>query len=239
MRNLKPVNRSTLGEQVALQIIQLIAKRKWPPGYRIPSEADLCATLQVGRSTIREALRSLAFVGIIRIVNGGGSYVSDERSDLIHHVFNQGLLSSEVDIRNLTEVRVSLECQSASLCAERRTDGNLESLNDLVKSMELSAREKAEDFLSLDLEFHMTIAEASQNILLSKMLSTIRDLLIEYISKSQQLRGARKRAAREHQLILDAIKNQDSQRASEFMRQHLEKFFHEFVLLETSRKSAG
>ena len=70
---LKPVSRTTLSEQVALQLAAEVAAKRWQPGDKLPSEAELCRAFNVGRSTLREALKSLAFVGIIRMRAGGGS----------------------------------------------------------------------------------------------------------------------------------------------------------------------
>src|SRR5512132_3634253 len=82
MSNLKPVSRVTLGEQVAAQLADQIAEGRWQVGEKLPSESELCATLGIGRSTLREALKSLAFVGMIRMRPGEGTYVTGGSSYL-------------------------------------------------------------------------------------------------------------------------------------------------------------
>jgi GntR family transcriptional repressor for pyruvate dehydrogenase complex len=77
---LKPVSRTTLSEQVAMQLASELQAKRWQPGEKLPSEAQLCEVFNVGRSTLREALKSLAFIGMIRMRAGGGSYVADQRS---------------------------------------------------------------------------------------------------------------------------------------------------------------
>jgi len=68
---LKPVSHTTLSEQVALQLATELAAKRWQPGDNLPSEAELCRAFNVGRSTVREALRSLAIIGMIRTRAGG------------------------------------------------------------------------------------------------------------------------------------------------------------------------
>ena len=83
MPGLKPVSRVTLSEQVASQIAEQIAHGRWQPGDRLPSETELCATLKIGRSTLREALKSLAFVGLVQMRPGEGTYVLDGTERLV------------------------------------------------------------------------------------------------------------------------------------------------------------
>ena len=66
MSTLRPVSRVTLAEQVATQISDQISEGRWKPGEKLPTEAELCNALRIGRSTLREALKSLAFVAWFR-----------------------------------------------------------------------------------------------------------------------------------------------------------------------------
>ena len=73
LNSLDPLPRATLSEQVAKQLAARITAGDWKPGEKLPSEAELCKALGVGRSSLREALTSLAFIGLIRVRAGGGS----------------------------------------------------------------------------------------------------------------------------------------------------------------------
>src|SRR5450755_2788750 len=108
--SLKPVSRTTLSEQVALQLASELKAKRWKPGEKLPSEAELCKVFHVGRSTLREALKSLSFVGMIRMRAGGGSYVSEQRSRYMDGPFlAKGALNTEEDINDLCEARLLLE----------------------------------------------------------------------------------------------------------------------------------
>src|SRR5947207_4416695 len=121
MSGLRAVVRTSLGEQVALQLADLIAERRWAPGQRLPPEAELCQVLNVGRSTLREALKSLAFIGMVRMRAGDGTYVAEESRGLLHRLLAKGLLKSQKDLEDVCETRLLLETELAALAAERRT----------------------------------------------------------------------------------------------------------------------
>jgi len=80
LNGLDPLPRATLSEQVAKQLAARITAGDWQPGEKLPSEAELCKAFHVGRSSLREALTSLAFIGLIRVRAGGGSYVAEQPS---------------------------------------------------------------------------------------------------------------------------------------------------------------
>jgi DNA-binding FadR family transcriptional regulator len=136
MDALKPVSRTTLSEQVAMQLASELTGGRWKPGEKLPSEAELCKAFNVGRSTLREALKSLAFIGLIRMRAGGGSYVSEQPSKYLDGpLFAKGVLNTEKDITDLSDARILLETEVAGLCAQRATDQDLAALHDILKQM--------------------------------------------------------------------------------------------------------
>ena len=90
MSTLRPVSRVTLAEQVATQISDQISEGRWKPGEKLPTEAELCNALRIGRSTLREALKSLAFVGMVQMRPGEGTYVIEESRLLIDRIMARG-----------------------------------------------------------------------------------------------------------------------------------------------------
>src|SRR5687767_8081545 len=81
--HLKPLTRGTLPQEIVSAIANLILKRVWKPGERIPSEKELAARFNVGRSTIREAIKSLVILGVIDARPGDGSFIRQGTSDLL------------------------------------------------------------------------------------------------------------------------------------------------------------
>src|SRR5438270_13326924 len=121
MAELKAVARATLSEQVALQLVEMISENRWKPSEKLPPELELCQTLNVGRSTLREALKSLAFIGMVRMRPGDGTYVAEPARGLLDRIFAKGLLKSEKDLSDVCETRLILETELAALAAERGT----------------------------------------------------------------------------------------------------------------------
>ncbi|MGH9436609.1 MAG: FadR/GntR family transcriptional regulator [Terriglobia bacterium] len=231
MTQLKPVVRVNLSEQVAMQIASRISSGRWKDGDRLPSEAELCKTLHVGRSTLREALRSLAFVGMVRMKAGEGTYVSHAPTKLLESIFAHGMLATEQAVTDLCETRVLLETELVALCAQKASRTELERLETLVGEMGLAAGGPEDNCLKLDLEFHLQIAAASKNEVMAQLLRTIRQLLEEYIVKSLQLTNAQQLAYEGHMKIVEALKARDSRRARVVMREHLRLFQRGYKLI--------
>jgi DNA-binding FadR family transcriptional regulator len=118
---LRAVERVTLGEQVALQLAEMIAERRWKTGEKLPPEMELCAALNVGRSTLREGLKSLAFIGMVRMRAGDGTYVAEPARGLLDRILAKGLLKTEKDLADVCETRMILEIELAGLAAEPAT----------------------------------------------------------------------------------------------------------------------
>src|SRR5690606_4300426 len=122
---------------------QRIRKGDWLPGTRLPSITKLAQEMEVSTGSVREALRSLQSIGMVRIEHGRGVFVTDSAlaSNLSRHFqdMNIGLVIA------LAEARRILEPELAALAAERGTDSELELIEYLAKQMEHKAREK-QDF---------------------------------------------------------------------------------------------
>ena len=229
--SLKPVSRTTLGELVARQLVDMITAGRWKAGEKLPSEAELCRALNIGRSTLREALKSLAFLGMVRMRAGEGTYVADGPSTFFERVLTTGFLTTDKQISDLCETRIALEGELVALCAQRAPDGDVERLKAIVIQMDHCL--DSEVFTDLDLEFHMAIASASQNQVLDHMLRTIRSLLREWIIKSQQTPGSQQTANEQHAAILEAVVRRSPSRARSAMTSHLQTFQRGYALMRT------
>jgi GntR family transcriptional repressor for pyruvate dehydrogenase complex len=236
---LKAVARVTLGEQVALQLAEMIAEKHWQAGERLPPEMELCEVLNVGRSTLREALKSLAFIGMVRMRPGDGTYVSDLSNRLLDRILAKGLLKTEKDLADVCETRMILETEGAAIAAERATEEHLAQLKELVGRGREILKTDRPSFSNVDLDFHIAIANASRNRLLPRLLTDIRGILAEWITKSQELPGLRENAQEQHEGILRCIANRDPAAAREEMRTHLETFQRAYTLLGRISHASG
>lgn len=224
METLKPLARANLSERVAIEIMQKILTSHWKEGQKLPSEAELCKAFQIGRSTLREALKSLAFVGVVQGRHGEGTYVVGGPTKFVNRMLAHGLLNADNDIDNIYEARIALETELAALCAERRTTDDLQNLERLIKEMRGPLPGGNEQFLNLDITFHLSIAAGAKNPILNQLLETIRNLLREFITGSLQIPRSREVACKEHTAIVRAIRQRNPRKASTAMRHHLQTF---------------
>lgn len=231
MRTLKAVSRTTLGEQVALQLAELIVEAQWPPGKKLPPEMALCQSLNVGRSTLREALKSLAFIGMLRMRAGDGTYVAEGCGRLLDRVMAKGLLKTEKDLTDVCETRVLLETELAALAATRATAQDRKRLQAIGAELQASLKGQGKPYIELDVEFHLAIADASHNGVLRRLLMDIRELLTDWIRKSQEFPGGLESAQQHHSRILRSILAGNAENARKEMRQHIETFQKAYKLL--------
>jgi GntR family transcriptional repressor for pyruvate dehydrogenase complex len=239
MSTLKPVSRVTLGEQVASQLADQITQGRWQVGDKLPSESELCLRLGIGRSTLREALKSLAFIGMIRMRPGEGTYVAGGSANLSERLLARGSLKTEKQFDDVGEARQILETELVALAAVRAQPADLERMESIVAEMGRSLETRdGTPYALLDVEFHLAIARASRNSILLDLLSAIRGILQEWIIKSQELPGVKENAQVHHAKILGALKQRNPERARRLMRAHLQTCEKAFTLLDRVSKTS-
>src|ERR1700742_5275660 len=116
---IRPLSRATLPQESVKALTDLIMKRVWKPGDMIPSEKELEIRFQVGRSTIREAVKSLVVLGVLEARAGEGSFVREATSELLSGAFRWGLLLGERNLDDLVDVRVLVEVECTRRAGEQ------------------------------------------------------------------------------------------------------------------------
>jgi len=232
IQKLKPVSRVTLGEQVAAQIAEQISEGVWKPGDRLPAEGELCGIMRIGRSTLREALKSLAYVGLVQMRPGEGTYVLDSTQMLVDRIRAGGILKTEKELEDVSEARLIMETELAAMAAERHEPSDLEKLEEILKEMKRCVNDAGGEYAELDVEFHLAIAKSSKNQLLYELLVPIRNVLQDFIAKSQALPGIKQNAHEHHARIVAALRQRNPEKARREMRAHLQTCEKAFTLLE-------
>ena len=114
------MTRATLPQEIVASIADLIMARVWKPGDRIPPEKELAARFHVGRSTIREAVKSLVILGVIEARAGDGSHIRGGTSDLLSGAFQWGMMLTEQNLGDLVDIRILIEVECAGRAAAAR-----------------------------------------------------------------------------------------------------------------------
>jgi GntR family transcriptional regulator, transcriptional repressor for pyruvate dehydrogenase complex len=206
--------------RIAGELERAILAGEFSPGDRLPSEREISARSRVSRSVVREAIGRLSGLGLVRSVRGSGTRVEAPDGRLVTVGYRQLIDRADVPLENLAEVRLPLETAIAALAARTRDDEHLARL-DAAQTVLGDDGRSLEEQVEADLEFHATLAEATGNQLFQLILAPIRRLLIESRRRTIAGRGSDV-AHRQHQIILDAVRAQDSPRAAESMRDHIE-----------------
>src|SRR6476469_2918207 len=156
------VTRDALPDQIAGRLIALIVEKQLKAGDRLPPERELAVTMGVSRSSLREALRALAMLGVTEMRHGDGTYLTSLEPDALMRPVGLVLSLSDAGLAELFEARKLVEPGLAALAAERIEPGAAE---ELVRCAGTSpeALEDAEAFMWNDIELHGRIARAADN----------------------------------------------------------------------------
>ena len=220
---MRPIHRTSVSDEIVAQLTDLIARNVLKPGDRLPPERELCKRFGVGRSSLREALRSLAVMGVLDGRVGEGTFVCDN-SQYLEKALQWGFALDGKKIQDLAETRMMLESQNAQLAAGRATSEDLAAITAALEGMK-RALDIWERFLECDLQFHLLVAQATHNSLLYNLLETTRSHLQAWIEGSLSeptLAGHRaKLSLGEHDRILVALKARDADGARRAMGDHI------------------
>ncbi|MCI3921575.1 FCD domain-containing protein [Paenibacillus sp. TRM 82003] len=204
-------------ETVYDEIRRRIEERAWKPGDRIPTIEEIAGELQVGVSSVREAVRILHKQKILTVEQGRGTFVSDRIPENAHPYVEALERGSW---RELTEARLVIEPELAAMAARKATP---EEARRIVEAAERMRRkvERGEPFLKEDLAFHELVAQASQNEVLVQMVRGVAYRLLDSRRRTMRLPGMDEKAASYHHLIAMAIEGRNESQARELMRLHL------------------
>lgn len=219
---LRPVNvvrNDPASTEVARALLDYILSGHIGPGEKLPSERALSESLGVGRSIVREGIKSLGLLGLVEFRHGGGTYLRSSESELLPKVIEWGLLLGEQRIVDLIEARKYLEVIVAELAAERRTDDQLASIEAAMAAMNDS--KTTAEFVDADVAFHLAVASAANNSALTNMHSSVASLLRVWIHRNMEAAPSFEPSRGEHIPILDAIRRQDPVAAAESARTHM------------------
>jgi GntR family transcriptional regulator, transcriptional repressor for pyruvate dehydrogenase complex len=207
-----PLARLSAAEAVFNAIRQDIESGVVPVGSKLSSEATLSQQYGVSRSVIREALRSCTALGLTVTKTGKGTFVVADK------VAND-LTLGQYSARDLTEARPHIEVPAAGLAAERRSDGELETLRHIVAAM--ATETDPESWVALDSSFHAAIARASGNKVFASVVADIREALAHQSETLNMVADRQHASDIEHQDILAAIEAGSPEAASKAMAHHL------------------
>ncbi|MGH2512297.1 MAG: FadR/GntR family transcriptional regulator [Candidatus Limnocylindrales bacterium] len=166
--------RNASPEEIARLLTAYVTTGDLRPGARIPSERRLAEELGVGRTVVREALKSLALVGLIESRHGDGTYVADSTPESFSRAVEWRLVAWGGERGDVAEAIAVLEADLAALAAERRTEADLAELDEqLAAEITGSVSDLARSQVA-HRAFQATLAVAAGNVTLASVLEALR-----------------------------------------------------------------
>jgi len=216
----EPIKSTRIYEEIVRQIKSMIAEGRLKSGDQLPPERDLAEKFLVSRTSVREALRALESLGLIEIRPGEGTFVHEVSVESLIQPLALVMASGREAIGELFEARRLLEPIIAGLAATRAT-------RDEVQEMERILEEQAKEIgrgrtgLAQDAQFHAALGAAAHNRAITRVLSTLIDLLAQSREESLSTPGRPERSHQDHQRVLAAIARRDEAGARQAMLDHL------------------
>ena len=208
------------------QIIDNIQSGKLKEGEALPAERVMAETMGVSRPVLREALRSLELLGIIKSVPGGGNYIADDMDKWLIGPLSILFRLNNGYVRQNHQLRTALEKESALLAARKCTP--LDSAELLRILNEIEACDDDVERGKLDKELHGKIAKIADNPMIYSVLAAADQLTEntiagarEYIMKKKNINVALD-ADEQHRHIVEAIINNDEELAERCMAEHMD-----------------
>jgi GntR family transcriptional repressor for pyruvate dehydrogenase complex len=171
-----------LSQNIVNQIRRAIFNGFLKPGDKLPSEKELTDNFGVSKGSLREALRSLEVLGLVEIRQGaqGGAFVTEVKAEKAKEDFSNFFIFRNLSLKNLFDVRLILESHIAENAASHITDEDLRRLDQILQeTREALEKDLPLNFREKEIDFHLIIANATQNPLLTFLLDFVESLLLD------------------------------------------------------------
>lgn len=208
-----------LPERAADQVISMIVDGTFKPGDKLPGEYDLAQRLNVGRSTVREAIKSLVSQNILEVRRGNGTFVKEHTGvadDPLGFRFAPDKLKLGLD---LCEIRLMIEPDIAAIAAQKATEQEMDQMQEACDQVKSMIR-RGENHMKCDVEFHTMLARCTRNSVIYTLIPIINQAIPYFINITK--RELVEQTIETHQQVLDAVRARDGHAAAEAMRRHLE-----------------
>ena len=212
----KPITSRKAPHLIITQIRSAILQGKIAPGEKLPSSSELMKKFSVSKATLREALRTLEYLGLIDIRKGakGGIYACEVDSKISRDNLINFFHFQSVSVQHLSEVRKILEPYAAKVAAKTISAEDIEELNKIIQRCEAALAKGQNNKINNDLvNFHRLIAQCTGNPVLIFILTFVEDLLQDTKDILRPKGRFFQTVVEAHKRIVDALANRDGERA--------------------------
>lgn len=212
-------DKGILSEKVADDIRKMILEKELEPGDKLPNEIEMTDILNVGRSTLREAIKILVSTNVLEVKRGRGTFVSK----------NPGVLKDPLGVTfmqetnlliHFFEMRLIIEPQIAQLAAIRATEEDIKKIKKAYEQVKLDIKNNTDHTLS-DIEFHNAIAKSTHNPIIDRIVPIINDGIKGGYAKTKDIPESGEVVLIHHKKIFEAIKDKNDIVAKDSMKEHI------------------
>lgn len=216
----RPLNRESVTSSIINRLTDLLISGELKPGDKLPSEMELAQQLGVGRNSVREAIKMLSYLGVIEIRRGIGTFVANSMPTSVVNPLILGLVFEQKTSREIIELRLLIETAVGEMVIQKASDDDINKLkaaNGRLKRAAATEGSSSQQLRDIDVSFHETLLELTDNKPLKKVGIAIYALFLASIEKT--VKQDPERAVRNHQLIIEAVEKRDP----ELLRKHMKE----------------
>ena len=219
-----PIKRESVAEMVARRILDMVTAKALKPGDQLPPERDLAEQLNVSRPSVREAVRGLSILGVIKSRHGGGAYVTDLDGDALLGPIRFFLSLEKMNIRELYDARSLIEGDVARRAAINMDEFQLVTLDTILTNQEKTVKD-ANEFRLSDFKFHETIWIGSGNSFLKRIGESLNSLGLEFRRRASERPEVLEQSLRDHRMLFDALCVRDPSAAADAAEKHMQNVY--------------
>lgn len=209
-----------LAESVADDILSMITiDKRFTSGDKLPNENELSAELQISRTTLREAIRILVSHNVLEIKRGKGTFITYNK-DLNENFGLDSLSNMRLDVKDLYEMRLIFEPKTAYYAAKRASDKEIERIL-YYGRLEEEKILNNEDRTEVEQAFHNSIAKATHNEFMNKLMPIIYKAIYKGVLLSDENETVVQDTLKDHKTIMEFISNRDAEGAETAMKLHI------------------
>lgn len=235
---MKAVDNNLLYVDMALEIEKRINDGTYKVGDKLPSERELSETYQVSRNVIRQAITILREKGMLVVRPGKGAYVTNIQDQLVTDTLKRVVEKYGSDIDDILEVREVLEISIIKKAVHRATENDVKILKSIYKRME-SKKRYVNEFLEEDLNFHVALANATQNEIFPVLVTSFFEMTekspFTVTNLSNGFINVIDSAQEQHLMLIRAIEEKNESLAVATMMDHMNLFREEIRIIKEQK----
>ncbi len=225
----KPLKRQSVADLVARRVLDMVTSGVLKAGEQLPPERELALTLGVSRPSVREAIRGLSILGVVRTRQGGGAYISELDADALLGPIQFFLSLEDVNIRELYDARSLIESDVARRAAENISQGCLDEITEILE-MQKGLLDDPIAFRESDFAFHKVIWRGSNNAFLKRIGESLNVMGLEFRRRAAEKPEILAQSYEDHLALFEAIKSRDADRAAKAAERHMQNVYKSTIV---------